>query len=116
MGTIPQTTVYIPKIDLGAYVRLTLTTLGNCPVSASNSTFVNGLQIWTGLISDQWDDDNNWSNWKVPISCTRVVIPAGLAIYPTVTGLNNFCSSLKIEKGATVIVAAGAKLFIEEKK
>lgn len=70
---------------------------------------------WTGLISNDWNDKDNWSNHEVPYMGTIVTIPAGTPNNPVVNN-DAACYSIKLEPGATINVNDGIKLQITGRK
>ncbi|MEO8201706.1 MAG: hypothetical protein ABI679_14350, partial [Gemmatimonadota bacterium] len=58
--------------------------------------------IWTGVISNLWNDPGNWSTNQVPNSSSDVTIPNGTPNQPTLDGVGANVHSLQIQSGATV--------------
>ncbi|HHE37191.1 MAG TPA: hypothetical protein ENL20_01290, partial [Candidatus Cloacimonetes bacterium] len=78
-----------------------------------NYAFYPGIQgLWTGNISTDWDDADNWDDGFVPNQYDDVVIPAGCPNYPELTGQLGIdtadhdydCNSLTIDSGASLLV------------
>jgi len=68
--------------------------------------------VWTGVNSNNWNDDNNW-NFNKPDSTSDVIIPSGLSGYPVSnTGTVAYTKSLEIEPGAHLTVPAGKLLTV----
>ncbi len=80
-------------------------------VTAHNRvTYVGNIyngHIWDGSASNVWAGWANWNCNTVPTSTSDVLIPSGLATYPsTVTDTApNICNNLRIESGASVTVS-----------
>jgi len=71
------------------------------------------VNTWTGAISTQWNDPDNWSCGILPNNQTTVAIPAGLPRYPIVpAGITAYCYDVDLETGATLMVATGAVLNV----
>ncbi len=56
--------------------------------------------IWTGAVSNEWRNKDNWSSNSVPVF-TDVIIPSGLTNYPTADAL--FVNSITFESGTSFI-------------
>lgn len=73
--------------------------------SISNAFVVKTENIWTGAVSNIWNEKGNWECNLLPTKYTDVVIPSGLVNYPTINaGANALARDLIIETGASVIV------------
>ena len=61
---------------------------------------------WKGEISGQetkWEQPNNWSYSRVPLSTDDVLIPGGLSYYPSLTASSNsIAKSIEIEAGGSI--------------
>ncbi|MES2778198.1 MAG: FG-GAP-like repeat-containing protein [Bacteroidota bacterium] len=67
---------------------------------------------WLG-VTNNWHSTANWSNATVPNTCMNVIVNSGAGIVmPVVTGLTGACNKLTLNNGATITIAAGAKLLI----
>jgi hypothetical protein len=74
-----------------------------------------GDLVWTGTLSSDWTNPGNWSRNAIPTATDAVVIPAGTPNLPSVnSGLNAVCKSLRLNAGATVIVASCGNLNIAQ--
>lgn len=47
--------------------------LSNCGINCSADSVT-----WNGNVSDNWNDSLNWTPHKVPLACTKVIIPSGM--------------------------------------
>ncbi|MHC1707709.1 MAG: dockerin type I repeat-containing protein [Bacteroidales bacterium] len=59
---------------------------------------------WNGSVSDNWHTAANWSSNTFPGGSDNVLIPAGIAVYPGILGLDAECNNLEIESGASLTV------------
>lgn len=60
--------------------------------------------LWTGSISTDWNNIDNWTSWFLPSSNNDVTIPNGVTNYPLVSLANADCKDLTIDDGANVVV------------
>ena len=68
---------------------------------------------WTGTASTSWTDGANWSTAMVPSIIDDVTIQADTHFSPIIaSGVTGFCHSIKVNSGATMIIATGGKLTI----
>lgn len=75
------------------------------------------LTQWkTSASTKDWNDWNNWSEGS-PWKCTDVIIPSGAAIYPELSGTENFCRNIYFKSGAEVVgtshLTYGGKAFVD---
>ncbi len=56
--------------------------------------------IWTGAVSDVWNDPANWQNSLKPGMSDDVYIPAGTPNDPVISTATQKCKSLTVENGA----------------
>lgn len=71
------------------------------------------LFTWTGPVSTDWADPNNWSTGTLPTETDDITIPAGTPFTPAIDiGVHAACKSLHLTNGANVTVAAGGNLKI----
>lgn len=66
---------------------------------------------WSGSVSDDWFNPLNWYCGQVPDNKAIVVICTGLSNYPVIKQDIN-CESLKIQNGASLTVANGARVLV----
>ncbi|WP_158840540.1 T9SS type A sorting domain-containing protein [Polaribacter sp. L3A8] len=85
---------------LGTY-SVTYQTTGPCANSASASiTIQSSVYTWTGAFNNDWTITVNWDRNAVPPANADIIIPSGLATYPTASSAVTF-NSLTINSGAT---------------
>jgi len=70
----------------------------------------NADATWTGSVSTDWFDGNNWNYGEVPGSANNVTIP-NVANDPVIAGSTASCNSLTIESGATLEVVHYLDVF-----
>ncbi|MCS6916982.1 MAG: T9SS type A sorting domain-containing protein [Chitinophagales bacterium] len=73
---------------------------------------VNTTTTWTGTISSDWHNGQNWSFGLVPVASTNVVIAAGAPFMPVISLANADCRSLTINAGASLTVSNNRVLNI----
>lgn len=71
-----------------------------------------GTIIWTGAISNNWFDPNNWGGCQVPDCNINVLIPGFPAKQPIITGQNASCRSIDINGGASLVLNSGYQLMV----
>lgn len=79
------------------------------------SIVIDPTNSWTGTVSTDWANANNWSAGVVPAAVSDVTIPAAASNQPSITaapGSPARCATLTIENGATLTVDAGKALTI----
>ena len=91
------------RINQGAY--------GNT-VQASKSA-VNDI-YWTGNVSIDWQDPNNWSPTQVPSSGDNAIIPDGRPNYPVIDDGTTTaeCFNLNIDANASVTIATNGQMTV----
>ena len=68
---------------------------------------------WTGNISDDWFNADNWTN-GIPGAATTVIIPdVGLNPYPVIASPGATCNGLDIQSGAILTVQPTGLLTLE---
>ncbi|WP_299103665.1 lamin tail domain-containing protein [uncultured Tenacibaculum sp.] len=72
--------------------------------NTDNTPFSSDIK-WTGASDNNWATAANWLGNTVPSSGSNVVIPAGLANYPTVSS-NITVNTIKIASGASLVANA----------
>ena len=85
---------------------------GGC--SANAYTSVSSLTTpgqWTGNISNNWNNANNWCTGTLPVISTNVTIPATATNMAVVTD-NQLCNNLVINTGASFNINTGGTLQI----
>jgi hypothetical protein len=71
-----------------------------------------GNLLWTGSLSTDWYNPENWGGCAVPNCVYNVVIPAAPVNQPNITGLTAVCGSVDINIGATLSMAANSQLKV----
>ncbi len=66
---------------------------------------------WTGSVSDEWNNVNNWSSHRIPDKFTIVRIPAGVTSNPVIAS-NSMCKEITIGKGKVLKIQTGASLTV----
>ena len=84
----------------GINSKLRLGTWGRGVWESSIETEVSGL--WTGNVSSNWGDINNWSSYFLPDANTDVTIPNNRPHYPVISGTDRSCHSLVISNDASL--------------
>ncbi|MES2778145.1 MAG: BspA family leucine-rich repeat surface protein [Bacteroidota bacterium] len=94
----------------------TITLTGGCsnPTATGSINVPAGSATWLGTTND-WGLSGNWSTGALPMACTSITINGGVANMPRISGVSNTCFKLTINPGATVTLAAGAKLLVTGK-
>jgi uncharacterized delta-60 repeat protein len=69
---------------------------------------------WTGLVSDRWEDANNWSPKFLPDSFTVVVVNPGAVQYPVIRS-NVICGYIMVGNQSALKVESGFILEIHKK-
>ncbi len=104
-------TIDLASSTVGTYVVVyTVQSTGDCPLFITNTSIVVGTAgLWTGAIDTVWTKAGNWSCGGVPTAASDLLIPAGLAVYPVITGTQAL-HSISIETGASVMVLGHMKI------
>lgn len=71
--------------------------------------------IWTGIVSDDWSEANNWQSGYLPTSAIDVTIPSSPAggYYPEANnGLGAECNDMVIQPGARLYVPTNNTLSV----
>jgi hypothetical protein len=117
---IPDVTPATPRLDDVMIAPATTGTLGTHSFITSNfvNTSLSGFAagypcgatandiIWTGAVSTDWDNPNNWACGAVPGPTSNVRINGGLTNYP-VLSTNATINSLHLRPGASHTVNSG---------
>ena len=113
-GSIPN--VYIrptlQQLDSASTLTFTATaTLSNgCSASSPVSVTIVPSQ-WTGDVSADWHNINNWCSRVVPSPTTKVEIPAGLTRYPIISAPAT-AKLIIVNSGASLTVTNTGKLSV----
>lgn len=70
--------------------------------------------LWVGGTSGwetSWNVAGNWDDGKVPSSSTDVIIPAGSAFYPVLSGIYT-CNDITVKDGGSMTIQSGAVLNV----
>lgn len=59
-------------------------------------------RIWTGAVSTNWHDAENWEFTALPTFESDVIIPNGCPNYPRIWAADAFCTELVIEAGTSL--------------
>ncbi len=94
----------------GTYT-LQVTANGCTSTAYSNLAVSTNAGQWTGNVSSDWLVGGNWCSGTVPLSTTNVVIAAGAANMPVISG-TAVCKNLTINAGATLTTALTGTLSI----
>ncbi|MFT3823152.1 MAG: CotH kinase family protein [Chitinophagaceae bacterium] len=62
---------------------------------------------WTGAVSSDWNNMQNWCGTILPVRAANVVIPAGVPNMPVINTGNNSVHAINIEQGATLTLQGG---------
>ena len=71
-----------------------------------------GTLVWTGTVSTDWYNPENWGGCAAPTCVFNVSIPSTPVNQPSVTGLTAVCGSIDITVGATLTLQAGAQFKV----
>lgn len=71
-----------------------------------------GTIIWTGAISTDWFDPNNWGGCQIPNCSVNAMIPAFSANQPVINGIGANCRNLDINFGSVLTVNSGFDLNV----
>jgi len=87
---------------------------GSCApsvISGSATLGVTNTSQWTGAVSTDWSDPNNWGCGVVPTATTNVLIQAGVPRMPLVDIPNAICDSLTISLGTSLGFVGGGNVL-----
>jgi len=106
-----NTTGIFTHVPVGTYT----VTARNTECSSCPGTFVTiGQPTWTGAVSSDWNNPNNWSPNSVPTEDQDLVIP-DVRIDPVIIqSLPAVCTNLKIKEGAVLTISCGGELRVNE--
>ncbi|MNK10192.1 Fibronectin type III domain protein [compost metagenome] len=83
-----------------------------CTATASTTVSSTGMGQWTGNVSSDWLDANNWCNGVVPSNLVNVSIPAsGVANNPSLTSVGS-ANSINIASGRTLTISGNGNLQV----
>jgi hypothetical protein len=124
-GIGPYTSNVIPPVNAhkGMTRMRTRITYGTAPLPCGTTSYgevedygiyVGTPGLWDGGTAGSetsWNTANNWNDGRVPTAGTDVIIPAGSAYYPLVTG-SYTCLDIEIKDGAQLTIQPGATMNI----
>ena len=110
-GQSPYTGTGSYRVAAG-YYTYTIKDRNGC--TASVSINVPDPCYWTGSVSSDWEDPNNWSCGMVPDGGTVVYIEANTPFYPIVSGIE-MCKTLHVQKNAKIVIGPTAFITITGK-
>lgn len=86
----------------------------NFPATAPIATGVSpgGTLIWTGTVSTDWFNIQNWGGCQIPDCERNALIPAGRPFYPVINGAGAVCRTLDINISGTLTINSGFQLQI----
>lgn len=86
------------------------TAAGSCGIASAVSP--GGTIIWTGAVSTNWFDVNNWGGCQIPDCQVNVVIPSFPVNQPVINGQDGSCRSIDVNVGASLGLNAGRQLMV----
>lgn len=95
-GTDSYTGVTIPSTDIIGEARVNITDIGAYEMIYS---------VWTGTNGTSWNDPSNWEGKHVPGTTNNIIIPGGLANYPTSTPGPSFT----LNSGLEMVMEPGSR-------
>jgi len=83
-------------------------TFGNCGFGWAYSELA-----WTGNVSSDWTNPNNWDGVNIPNATTNVVINGGATYYPDISS-NQSCFKLTLNGTGQITINSGVLLTVSE--
>ncbi len=115
-------TAAVPGDSPGSYsgsFNVAVTSLSPFAVFSQNSSSCSTLGEWTGVVSSDWSNPNNWCSGTLPTATTNVVIPSGTPNQPAITtgavvgiAVGAVIAALRIENGATLTLSNNLELHV----
>jgi len=68
--------------------------------------------LWTGIVSADWYDANNWDDFNVPTATTNVTIPSGTAYSPVIGAGTAYCKKLALQTGVVLTQNTGSSFYV----
>jgi hypothetical protein len=102
----------------GDVVKTVMTSSFSCvtsPTATSSPVTMTVNPIWTGAVSSDWTNSQNWLPLSAPTSSLNAYIPLSAVNKPVITqgpGSPVICNNLTIESGASVTVAVSGALTV----
>ncbi len=87
-------------------------TIRSAPLVVKVSTVSNGIFVWTGNSSTDWNNPLNWSNYVVPDVNAHVTIPNGRPHYPSNYAGDVEIATLVLDPGSEMTVVPGSDLTV----
>lgn len=94
----------------GTYIR-NYSNAAGCLSTDTLYLTLNGVNNWTGSVSNAWENTANWSCGTIPDANTTVQVASGLTNYPVIRS-QAVCKKIITENGASVIVGEGFRLSV----
>ncbi|HKR04975.1 MAG TPA: hypothetical protein VJY62_10090 [Bacteroidia bacterium] len=111
---IPVLTGEIYYLNVANYENskngFTLNILPTTPLA--NVVLPGGTLIWTGAVSTDWFNVNNWGGCNIPNCSVNAIIPGFAVNFPIINGAGANCRSLDINFGASLNINAPYELNI----
>lgn len=102
-----------PEVSQAGSYDVVVTGTCNTVTSNSVSVTVNRDGYWTGTVSTDWNNINNWECGQLPDVTTDVTISTGLANYPVInTGGAGTARNLAIQASASLTVTGNNSLQV----
>ena len=107
-GVASFTSSTLTAANNGQTLMVTALDNGSCVAVFSKSLTISiQTQItWSGTISTNWFDAQNWCG-GVPTTSTNIVIPSGLSIYPILIAGTGSVKDITIQSNASLVVNNG---------
>ncbi len=111
-GTATLTLTNPEVVQAGSY-DVVITATCNTVTSNAVSVTVNRDGYWTGSVSTDWNNINNWECGQLPDATTDVTISTGLTNYPVLNaGSAGAANNIAIEASASLTVTGNNTLLV----
>ena len=87
------------------------TSLAGCKDTAMTN-IIQDIEKWTGAVSSDWHDANNWNNGRVPDTSTHVIIPGGTAHACVISNADAKAASVQGVSAGSLSIINNRKLWI----
>ena len=104
VGTFPVLVTLTDANGASRQAPATVTVTVTMPAGTSTT--------WTGAVSADWTDCQNWSYGRLPSATISAVVPGGLVTYPVLASGTGAVQNLLVASGASLTVATGATLEV----
>jgi polyhydroxybutyrate depolymerase len=103
-------------IDIPSYGNTNRDINASALMGAFFSRFCEAINLlrWNGIISDVWENTQNWEGGKLPGRYSTVIIPSSAPHFPKISSPTTI-NSLELKPGSSVILGNGITLLIESK-